>query len=75
VAANQKASGDDPRLLAYLIKQLNITNPAEQKKVLAELTRRDQTANLAAQIARTRIALKDRFRSEAGFDETDRASF
>jgi len=75
VAVNQKASGNDPRLLAYLMKQLNITNSADQKKALADLTARGQGTNLTAQVARQRIVLKDRFRSYAGFDETDRVSF
>jgi len=75
VAVNQEAGGNDPRLLAYLMKQLNITNPADQRKALADLTARAQGADLAAQIARKGIVLKDRFRSYAEFDETDRASF
>jgi hypothetical protein len=76
MAASRNAkTADDPRLLAYLMKELNITNPADQKKALAELAGRDQGADLTARVARERIALKDRFRAYTDFDEADRESF
>jgi hypothetical protein len=67
----------DPRLLAYLFKELNITDPAEQNKTLAELTGGPppEAESLAKSIARERLTLKERFRSYEGFDQADRERF
>jgi hypothetical protein len=70
-----KQTKEDPRLLALLMKELNVTNPADQKKALAELAGRGGQAGLASQVDRERVVLNDRFRTYAGFDQADRERF
>jgi len=41
-----------------LMKELNVTNPADQKKVLAELAGRGGQAGLASQVDREHVVLK-----------------
>jgi hypothetical protein len=66
----------NPRLVAYLFQDLNITDAAEQAKTMAELTGPPaEAASLQQSIARERIALKERLRSYEGFDQADRESF
>jgi hypothetical protein len=62
--------------MAYLFKELNINDAAEQSKTMAELTGPPaDAASLQQTIARERISLKERFRSYEGFDEADRERF
>jgi hypothetical protein len=66
----------DPRLVAALMQELNITNPAEQAKALAELTGRGPGADtLATRIAQERAALKEAFRAYRDFAPADRQRF
>jgi hypothetical protein len=73
---SQVNTADDPRLLAALMQELDIQDPAAQAKTLAELTGQGPGPDvLRARIARERAALKERFRSSRGFDEADRRRF
>jgi predicted RNA-binding protein YlxR (DUF448 family) len=66
----------DPQRVAYLFQELNIIDPAEQNRALAELTGPPtEAAALRQSIARERLALKERFRTYPGFDQTDRERF
>jgi hypothetical protein len=73
----QRASGSaDPQLFGYLFRELDVTDPAEQKKVIAELTNVGaDVAPLLKRIASERFALKERFRGYQEFDAADRARF
>ena len=76
VRRSQARGNADPRVLAYLFRELNIADQAEQTRTLAELTGPSQTAEgLQQGIARQRLDLKDRFRAYQGFDQADRETF
>jgi hypothetical protein len=68
--------GSDPQLFSYLLKELNVTDPGEQAKVLADLTGQGAaTKALEKSVAEQRTALKARFRSDPNFDAADQEVF
>jgi hypothetical protein len=76
VRKSRARSSADPRVLAYLFRELNIANQDEQARTLTELTGPSQTTDsLRQSIGRQRLDLKDRFRAYSGFDRTDRETF
>jgi hypothetical protein len=73
---SQAAVAGNPQLMSYLFKELNLNNPAEQSKALADLTApASGMTNPEAAVTRERLVLKERFRSYRDFGHADQEQF